>query len=96
MSYEDWKEDDFLIEWTKGQPKNMIQLGMEISRTRGKLHSNAHLERLFSNPDEKAENLQFRYGALCILDQLHRMLDSYEVRDNQKKLLEIKKLVGQI
>ena len=96
MNDEDWREDDFKIEWTKGQPKNMIQLGMEISRARGKLHSNAHLERLFSNPDEKAENLQFRYGALCILDQLHRMLDSREVMDNHKKLLEIKKFVEQI
>ena len=92
MSY----EDEFKIEWTKGQPKNMLQLGMEISRTRGKLHSDAHLERIFSNPDEQAENLQFRYGALYILDQLHRMLDSREVMDNHKKLLEIKKLMEQI
>ena len=96
MNDEDWKEDDFKIEWTKGQPKNMIQLGMEISRARGKLHNQAHLERIFSNPDKRAENLQFRYGALCILDQLHRMLDSREVMDNHKKLLEIKKLVEQI
>ena len=96
MNDEDWREDDFNIEWTKGQPKNMIQLGMEISRARGKLHSQALLKRIYSNPDKRAENLQFRYGALCILDQLHRMLDSYEVMDNHKKILEIKKLVEQI
>lgn len=83
MSY----EDEFKIEWTKGQPKNMIQLGMEISRLRGKLHNMSY---------NKNENPHYKYGALCILDQLHRMLDSYEVMDNHKKILEIKKLVEQI
>lgn len=76
-------QDDFKIEWTKGQPKNMIQLGMEISRARGKLHNHR---------DEYA----YRLGALCILDQIHKMLAANEIWDAERKLIEIKTIMEKI
>ena len=82
--------DDFKIEWTKGQPKNLSQLSLEISRLRGKLH-NVRDEK--GSTINNSDAISFRYGALCIIDQLHRMLDAHELFENDRKLREIQKII---